>query len=148
MSPKMWATAENLTSNLKKTGRNVQILQIVKDGPYISRMMYYGPQGASWCQRGAGFSVGPSFWPRCLTIGPTRGPKFPKICPESANCPKLPLYLQNDVSWAPGGAWTPERRGIQYGTHSALGASRLKSGAVCLLIAVLTLFPHGCPYLA
>ena len=68
-----------------------------------------------------------------------------QICPESANCRTLPLYLQNDVSWAPGGAWVPERRGIQYGTHSALGASRLKSGAVCLLIAVLTLFPRGCP---
>ena len=63
----------------EKTGRNVQILQIVKNWPYTSRMMYYGPQGASWCQRGAGFSVGPSFWPRCLTIGPTRGPKFQKI---------------------------------------------------------------------
>ena len=63
MSPKMWATAENLTSNLKNPRRNVQILQIVKNDPYTSRMMYYGPQGAPGCHRGAGFSVGPSFWP-------------------------------------------------------------------------------------
>ena len=109
--------------------------------------MDYRAQGAPGCKRGARSSVEPSFWPRCLTtsIDPTRGPKFQKICPESANCQKLPLYLQNDVSWAPGGAWVPERREIQYGTHSALGASRLKTGAVYLLIAVLTLFPHGCP---
>ena len=75
----------------EKTRRNVQILQIIKNGPYISRMMYYGPQGGSGCQRGAGFSVEPSFWPRCLTIRPhprseisenmTRKRKLSKIAP-------------------------------------------------------------------
>ena len=48
MSPKMWATAENLTSNLKKNGRNVKILQIIKNGPFICRMMYY-----AWAAGGA-----------------------------------------------------------------------------------------------
>ena len=45
MSPKMWATAENLTSNLKKPGEMSKYCKLSKMGPISPELCIMGPRG-------------------------------------------------------------------------------------------------------